>query len=203
MTRLIALLFCLLLPAVAASANSQLPALFNVTGVAQNDVLNVRAGPGASHNKVGALAHDAKNVEIVSLSENGSWGLTNISEGSGWVSMRYLAAVPADGYALTRAISCFGTEPFWNLNVIQGQSAVFDSFDGSQDLWAGLVQSTTGRSDRFWLRGSGEGSDFTAVIRKTSCNDGMSDRAFGLDIDLQVEGGGDVVYLSGCCSLQH
>jgi uncharacterized membrane protein len=202
MIRLIALIFCFVLPAVAATANSQFPGLFDVTGVASNDVLNVRAGPGGSHEKIGALSHDAKNVEIVALSESGTWGQTNVGEGSGWVSMRYLAAVPEDDYALSWSLSCFGTEPFWNLNVIQGQSAVFDSPEGTQTFGAGLVQGASGRPDRFWLRGGSSNTEFTSVIRKQTCSDGMSDRMFGLDIDLLVTGGGDVVLLSGCCSLQ-
>ena len=202
MKQLIALLFCMLLPTMAASDSSKLPWLFDVTGVASDDMLNVRSGPGASHQKVGALSHDAKNVEIIALSANGAWGLTNILESSGWVSMRYLSAVPEDGYNLTKVLNCFGNEPFWHSVITQGQSAVFDSQDGIQQFEAGLVQSTQGRPDRFWLRGRKVGSEFTAVIRRASCNDGMSDRMFGLDMDLMIESGGDVVFLSGCCSMQ-
>jgi uncharacterized protein YgiM (DUF1202 family) len=49
------LLFALLLMGTAATAQSEYPRLHDVVGVASDDVLNVRAGPGGSHPIVGEL----------------------------------------------------------------------------------------------------------------------------------------------------
>jgi uncharacterized membrane protein len=194
MIRAAALLFCLLLPGLA-SAQSW-PALHDVTGVAAGDVLNIRAEPRAAAERVGALAHDARAVEVVQV--RGGWGLVNSGEGAGWVSMRYLAPRVSGDHALTRHITCFGTEPFWSLDITQGQTLRLSSpGDGDRTFPAGLLQPSANRSDRFVLRGG----QLTAVIAHGACTDGMSDRQFGLTIDMLPDDGDDTRLLSGCCSL--
>ena len=101
----------------------------------------MRSGPGAQNTIVGALAHDARNVEITGVSENGKWGQTNASEGSGWVSMRFLKAVPEDDYVLTQVLSCHGTEPFWSFDVVQGQSGRLETPETSVTFHAGPASS--------------------------------------------------------------
>ncbi|MGB1236486.1 MAG: peptide-binding protein, partial [Planktomarina sp.] len=117
MIRLIALLLCLSVTPVTA-LDRNLPALFNVTGVASDDVLNARSGPGLSFETTGGLQHDRRNVEIVAVDESGLWGLTNVGEQAQWVSMRFLALQPdqIEG-AFPEFLSCFGTEPFWNIEI--------------------------------------------------------------------------------------
>ena len=61
--RALALLLALALPSGAAAKG--LPALHDVTGVAADDVLNVRARPDASAPVLGALTPDATGVEVV------------------------------------------------------------------------------------------------------------------------------------------
>lgn len=187
-------------PAIARS--SDLPALFDVTGVAADDVLNVRAAPEAGADKIGALSHDARDVEVI-RAEDG-WGQINLGEQAGWVSLRFLARQEGGDYALTREFSCFGTEPFWTLAVTQGVSARLSTPSGLPlDFSAGLLQSATGRTDRYFLQGVQPNAEpgFAAVVRRAACDDGMSDRAFGLDVDLLLDMPGGAVMLSGCCSL--
>ena len=63
---------------------------FRVVGVAWNDVLNVRAGPAASYQIVGALMPGATGVMRAGTCV-GSW--CQIAHGNihGWVNMRFLA----------------------------------------------------------------------------------------------------------------
>ena len=42
----------------------------------------------------------------------------------------------------------------------------------------------------------------TAVLTRTACSDGMSDRAFGLRLELILSEADGRNLLSGCCSLQ-
>ncbi|MDQ2090371.1 SH3 domain-containing protein [Marimonas arenosa] len=187
-------LLLLLLPGLARA--QEFPALFDVTGVASNDVLNVRAEPNASAEKIGALAFDATDVEVIRRA--GGWGLVNSGERSGWVSMRFLAAQQGGDYALSRLLTCFGTEPFWNLEITQGDLARFSAPNqGVAHYTVGLLQRSVNRTDRFVLLGG----RLVAVISRTSCNDGMSDRNYGLAIDLLPDVETGAALYSGCCSL--
>ena len=58
-------------------------------GIAQDDVLNVRQGPGTRHAVTGALAAGTCNVEL-SESCEGSWCEIRSGAVSGWVNTRYL-----------------------------------------------------------------------------------------------------------------
>ncbi|MFD2813860.1 SH3 domain-containing protein [Paracoccus aerius] len=56
-----------------------LPTLFDVTGVASDDVLNIRAEPNAKAAIIGTLAPDAFRIEVVE--ERQGWARVNTGEG--------------------------------------------------------------------------------------------------------------------------
>lgn len=191
-------LLFLFLPVFALA--DPLPALFNVTGVAANDTLNVRAAPNGKAEKRGELRHNAQNVEVTILNEAGTWGRVNLQETHGWVSMRYMAAQPDNpDYTLAQRMSCFGTEPFWDAYVVQGQMVKFSRPEDSFETpGAGLIQTSRSRPDRYAL---GFGKSVAMLRKDGNCSDGMSDRLFGLAIDVQTVHGGDTALYSGCCSV--
>ncbi|NNU79022.1 SH3 domain-containing protein [Halovulum dunhuangense] len=196
---------CLALPAAAQTV----PWLHDVSGVAADDVLHVRENPRATAGLVGSLPPDATGVEVVALSESGDWAQVNIGEASGWVSMSYLAAQPganADGTYFDRPLRCVGTEPFWTLNVTGGDGPV----DLTQLSGASLTLSPELRLRLANMAGAAqlleaatpEGGRTTATLRRQQCSDGMSDRAYGLSLDMLIRGpGGDAAFVSGCCTL--
>ena len=64
-----------------------------VTGVAADDTLNVRRGPGVEHPVVHELAPDADDVEVfdvVELVDGASWAPVAIPGGAGWVNLALL-----------------------------------------------------------------------------------------------------------------
>lgn len=190
MIRLLLILW--LLPAAALAQS--FPALHHVTGVASDDVLNIRAAPSAGAARIGAFEPGARDIEVIRT--QGGWGLVNAGEGAGWVSMRFLRRQEAGDYALARRIACSGTEPFWSLAIDQGHSVRFSTMEGgAQSHPAGLLQRSANRSDRFALRAG----PLVAVIARGACSDGMSDRAYGLSVDLLTDG--QAPLRSGCCSL--
>ena len=63
MIRVLILLLALALPLRA----EEFPAAYAVTGVASNDVLNIRARPDAGSAIIGSLAPDATGVEVNQL----------------------------------------------------------------------------------------------------------------------------------------
>lgn len=178
---------------------TEFPELFSVTGVASDDVLNVRANHAASSNIVGHIAPDGKNIEIVRVSPDGKWGETNIGEASGWVSMRYLERMAGETEnPLRTELSCFGTEPFWSLHLTQNQSAEFQNPDtGTVVFSIGTLTASSGQTGRYATRLDNAGF---AVIRREFCSDGMSDRSYGLSVDVGLSSP-ELVMFSGCCSL--
>ncbi|MWD27935.1 SH3 domain-containing protein [Aquicoccus sp. SCR17] len=200
MRRLALLLLCLLLPAVASAQD--LPALYAVTGVAADDVLNLRDAPRASGQKIGTLAPDATGVEVTAIRDG--WGRVNAGPRAGWASMRYLAREAPDAEVLTRRLSCAGTEPFWSLDITQGARVRFEPADGpAQEAAAGTLRPAEGWRDAFVLPlEAGEGGLSAVILHRRQCSDGMSDRAFGLSVDLLTGAAPDPLLRTGCCSLR-
>ncbi len=189
---------------LAATQEYILPTLFNVTGVADDDVLNIRVRPSAGAEIIGALAPDARGVEVVAHDASGRWAQINTGERSGWVALRYLAyrtdvwepgAVPA-------ALRCIGTEPFWSL-VTADDVAVFstpDAPDRSMKLEA-VLDTGVFRSPHRALLARSDARSLVAVIAPAACSDGMSDMAYGLEATLILQDGEGAGMLTGCCSI--
>jgi len=197
--------FVFVLAATSAFADDlplPVPALYDVSGVAADDTLNVRALPDASSDIVGELASDATAVEVVAYSRSSEWGLVNAGEGSGWVSMQFLqdSSVMAGAYGLPAFLHCSGTEPFFGVMVTQDGlmvttpdtiddpkvypiEAVYPSGPEVIDLSNDVLIS--------WLK---DGQSNQARILPGKCSDGMSDRQYGLHYS-------DPVLGTGCCSI--
>lgn len=194
--------FLILLWAACAQAQS-VPAFYNVSGVAADDVLNVRAAPGIGNSIVAKLTSDARFVEVVAFDDTGEWARVNVDEVSGWVALRFLARranQPDD--ELPRPLVCTGTEPFWSLNVAASATAELDRMDEEPISIATLDPVTSeNRTDRYAIFGQGQSQVFTFMFQRDACTDGMSDRAYGMSVDLFVTEESGVTYLTGCCSL--
>ena len=180
-----------------------LPTLFDVTGVAEGDRLNIRERPDASAPVIGTLAPDATGVEVVA--ERSGWAQVNTAERRGWVNakfLRYRTDVWADGQ-LPPTLRCLGTEPFWGIEP-RGDEVVFSSPDGGERAMMLRSVMDTG-VPRSPLRGLIAGEDagrMTAVIQPQLCTDGMSDRAYGLTATVIFDGARqDSTMLTGCCRI--
>lgn len=172
-----------------------LPARFTVAGVGAGDVLNVRSEPNASAPVVATLPPGSTGVEVLQLSPDGRWGLTPLREGSGWVSLRYLAREAASGTPLPRPLLCRGTEPFWALSVT-GTGAVFETPEGGAVPLRPLGEAAGVTGGVAAFDAGGETLDLTVVRR--ACSDGMSDRPYGLAAMVWNRG---ETFLEGCCAL--
>jgi uncharacterized membrane protein len=191
----------LLLLGTSAGAQGEYPRLHDVVGVASDDVLNVRAGPGGTHPVVGQLAPGARGVEVIRA--DGNWGMVNVSETAGWASLRFLRPRADGDLPNTARLTCGGTEPFWDVKILQGQSALLRTpmaYDPGERFRVGLFQRAYNPIEKWVLQGVA-GLDFLSmVVVKTYCDDGMSDREAGFDVTLIVSGSQSYVY-SGCCHL--
>ncbi|WP_152460891.1 COG3650 family protein [Palleronia sp. THAF1] len=191
-----------LLAAPAMATQNAVPGLYAVQGVAANDVLNVRQDPEAGAAIIAELAPDADGIEVVALSGNSRWGRVNAGEQSGWVAMRFLSAYGGQYQGrFPSPASCFGTEPFWTLN-ISDDALRFDRLDeGVADFTAGNRETAIGRRDQWSARAFRDGRNLTVVVGTEACNDGMSDRAYGLRATVLISTDTSHDHYAGCCSL--
>ena len=174
------------------------PALHDVIDVAENDVLHIRAAPDPKAEIIGTLAYDAKSVEVIAPNEDETWGLVNIREHSGWVSLRFLARHSGQLEGQFPAFtSCYGTEPFWSLEREDG-TLTFDVAFDDRPATAELIEWEAGTINH-WHRFSFGSSNMVGVIARQSCNDGMSDQEFGLELNLVLPK--EQSHLQGCCSI--
>lgn len=190
-------------PAVATQEYI-LPTLFDVTGVAANDVLNIRAAPNAGAEIIGTLEPNARDIEVVGHDATGQWARINTGERTGWAALRFLS-YQVDVWTpgtLPQTLQCVGNEPFWLFRP-QGDDVVFSTPDrpGAVMRIERLVSSGIFRDPRRSLSVQSESRRMTAVIVPMACSDGMSDRSYRLDVTLILEEGDEAQMLTGCCSI--
>ena len=194
----LALVFTLI--AMAAPAQD-LPALYDVTGVAQDDVLNVRRAPSSDASVIGTLSPSENGVEIVRTNPAGTWGQLNIEGRQGWASLAFLARRRSSALPEAPWLRCFGTEPFWSLDAAQTGRATFRTPEETLSLRAGTIRPAQGQTRPFVLSIEATDLSATVVIRPGACSDGMSDNRYGLSAALLFQGSRDDL-LAGCCSLE-
>jgi uncharacterized membrane protein len=181
---------------LAGAASAQpFPERRDVTGVAPDDVLNIRAWPSAAAPILGTLAPDARGVEVLGLSADGAWARVPLAEDGGWAAARYLAAREQDPRALPLPLTCFGTEPFWDIALTE-TGASFSTPEGeSRPLRPiGRAEGFSG----FVLAFDDRGETRDLTILRAPCSDNMSNRPYGLAA--LVWNRGDE-FLEGCCRL--
>lgn len=188
----------------AATQEYILPTLFDVTGVAADDVLNIRAAPDPSAQIIGTLSPDARDIEVVGYDSSGRWARINTREHSGWAYLLYLA-YQVDVWnpgTLPPSLHCLGTEPFWSFRP-RGDQLIFMTPELPERVMRIEHVLSTGifRDPRRAVSAQGDVRHLTAVIVPMACSDGMSDRAYGLDVTVILEGRGEPRVLTGCCSI--
>lgn len=198
---------CVLFFLMAVSASilraDDLPAFYDVAGVAQNDVLNVRETPDLTSRILTTLTHDTTDLEVVARSADGGWAQINIDEQTGWISLQFLARQPGQPAAtLPRPLSCFGTEPFWSLTVPRDGPAEMTRIDAEPVPIETLEPVTSAnQTDRYAVFGQGSERVFTFIFHRDQCFDQMSDRAYGMSVDIFMTEDSGVSYVTGCCNL--
>jgi uncharacterized membrane protein len=204
-----ALLAALFLALCPAPAHAQYD--YAVTGVAADDVLNIRrhvaeAGQVGDAEIVGTIPPGATGVAGTGRTAtvgDSLWREVTFGGITGWVAARYLRSVDGEA-AVPTDLACSGTEPFWSMAFRAG-AAVRQDPDAATELAYATSppRKARGRS-HVWsvdLDRSGLPAGGTAVfVRTDTCSDGMSDVTYPIEFVLS-ESGEDGVVLSGCCHL--
>ena len=181
------------------------PQRFDVANVASNDTLNIRAQPTGKSNILGELAYDAKGVEVIRKDASGKWGQVNAGEGAGWVSLAYMRVTNDPHWAeMVEPLLCSGTEPFWNLALTPRAEAHFEFFGEPAFKMTPVWESGAfGEPYNVLMRHASKHVDISTLVRAQSCNDGMSDREFGIAVDIFLDTPDDYqnTHYRGCCQL--
>ncbi|WP_317056494.1 SH3 domain-containing protein [Roseovarius rhodophyticola] len=199
-------LFSVLVALILASKaySEALPAYYNVSNVAPDDVLNIRQAPSTAASIIGKLGHEDTSIEVVAFDEDKEWGQVNIGEMAGWVSLRFLTRQPGQiDDELPSPLVCAGTEPFWTLDIAGGETAQL-SRPGETPVDVRMLEPVTAsnRTDRYAIFGQGGDRVYTFIFHRDACSDGMSDRAYGMSVDLFLTEEKGVSYVTGCCNLK-
>lgn len=189
------ILMCL---AGAVSAQ-EFPALYNVTGIADDNELKVRTRPTEEGTVIGSMAHDATNVEVIE--EEKGWGRVNHDGLSGWVPLAPMRRKAGTQMPEGEHFKCFGTEPVWSAAVTQGDQLLLTRPDDNDKVFnVGHLATTVTREHPHALLGSKLGENVTLVMTHEICTDGISHYRFGFSAKMVVGGYETQVY-TGCCSL--
>ena len=176
------------------------PALYDVTRVSVNDTLNVRSFPDAHSEILGELSPNAQDIEVIDVNEDGRWGLINIGERAGWVSLAFLQKQNRPEGLLP--LECYGTEPFWFLSLEQAETVFFKNMDETETSFDVLASRySANRTDRWFLMAENASASISVVVRSEICSDGMTDRTFGISTDFILQSDAAPRFLSGCCSI--
>lgn len=180
----------------------QIPALYDVTGLGQDQSLPVRENPRASAPEVGALPAGSTEVEVVALSESGRWGRINVEGVGGWVELDYLLRRPLPAARETRfdaPLNCWGDAPVWSLQTLGDGLVTMSTPENEVMSLSAVARVRTAQTDM--LEASGEAGETTAMVRPALCRDGSGSGQYGLQIDLLLRRDQAMTPMSGCCSL--
>lgn len=174
--------------------------LLAVADVAAGDMLNLRAAPDARAGQTGALAPDATGIAVTAMAtDTVDWVKVEAANDpggqSGWAHARYLA-YDVDGRRIPVRLRCFGTEPFWSVELGYGRADANLAYaDEKRTLALGAPVPARARPNLWLVPGTGADATFFALIEKRTCSDGMSDSVYSYAAALRIGG----ALLDGCC----
>lgn len=149
---------------------------YDVTGVASDDVLHLRAQPATKARIVDALA--PTTTDIMVERRQGNWAYIRYRNKSGWVDARYLRLNPASLRTdVPMPLKCEGDEPYW--------SATLDGASLQVNLYGTVVYAGTvtliRRSENepgIWLIRPSDGPVSSIVVRSVQACRDETDQTF-------------------------
>jgi len=184
---------------------------YQVTGVGDNDSLNVRANidlvlKSSQAKIVGSIPRNGKDITttgvVVRLDDGSRWREIVYKNVRGWVNARFLEEVGGEG--LPHSLNCSGTEPFWKLEIRGDKAALQDFSDDQTSSNYKVVDKRYGQNrSGLWsyhLQSDDMKSRLTAIVKHTNqCSPGMGELEYAMEVYLlgpnATEGPAQ-----GCCS---
>jgi heat shock protein HslJ len=101
-------------------------------------------------------------------------------------------------WAEEQPLICFGTEPFWGLDLTEAGTALFSTPDSSPIEYFGAASPLAPRAEtvRRGRATAADGGELVAFLREGPCSDGMSDAVHPYSVNVSLPDGR---HLGGCC----
>lgn len=118
-------------------------------------------------------------------------------------SLAFIALLAPAGASMAQeqALICFGTEPFWRLDLIEPGKASYSTPDcPNAEDYVGAAHTLAPRKETVW-RGRAtapNGGELVAFVREGACSDNMSDTVHPYSVTVSLPGG---EHRAGCCRL--
>lgn len=77
-------------PSVDQAVQETPAIMYRVTGVASDDVLNIRTEPSARSPIIGSFSHRAQSIEVIGIDSGSRWVLVRFGNQTGWVHGAFL-----------------------------------------------------------------------------------------------------------------
>lgn len=196
------------------SADETFPAFYDVTRVEEDGHLTQRAGPSWDAERRGGPTYGLidRNVEIVGLSANEGWGLTNYDY---WLPMDFLTRKPVRIRSVRRdwqapaefPVRCEARSDNWNMTINPNGTYVYATRPG--DRLAGRLTYVSADDDIYrydYRAASDDGSvEVSLVITRELCRSGgrrsPHGSARGFSVDLAHESPLGRWHETACCRL--
>ena len=180
----------------ALVATARADVTYTVYGVRQGDTLNMRLQPNPSAPVVQTIPFDGRDIGLTGREAAGGWVEINFNRKRGWVNARFLG-YGTGRYQVPAFLDCFGTEPFWSINLRPG-SAQADLAFAERRIVYNLTRAETAmnRSDVLHIRGASRPGEMSLIIRNESCSDGMSDNNYPYSVVALLS---RFNVIAGCC----
>lgn len=175
------------------------PIIYEVEGVSEGDMLNVREEPNPNAFILGDLL-EGQQAEVTAFDESGRWARVLWQGEDGWVARQYLSEVEQFGddfSGMPVNLYCSGNEPFWSAEITPNNQLNFakpESPTATMPIENSAMSRNNLRSNYVFKT-----PRFTGFIRRAECSDGMSDMTYGWALDLLTNNEEEAELLSGCC----
>ena len=189
----------LVLFSIGCESEDNFSAWIDVSKVASDDTLSVRSEPNSSSDKVGSLNFDQKYIQVIGAANVGksTWLNVQTSTSEGWVNRFYTKE--ADVKKFDEALKCSGTEPFWSLDIVDGEAVFKDISDEQVRLAASGIVPSKNHNNRWLIQLANSDKTGEVFLASTgACSDDMSDRKYQYELGLTLQ---NKQFYTGCCNV--
>ena len=203
-----------------AQNNQELPALYMVGNLVQEEVLQVRERPTAGSYVVGSFSSQDRNIEVIGVDDTGRWGLINLENGgNGWVYMPYLVSQEhSEWHSQIRPIYCTGNNPEWRAEIgalnsdgamvtLTNSDVFFLPFGRIQSVWRDGGGGNGAYNALTTFAGNNGVSEAMMLLRGERCTDVKSGADYGISVELQMVFHANSVpwdsQYEGCCTMTY